>query len=64
MRLGKYEGEVRHMGTDRNFYKVRKFNNGTRPYCEFYLFGRWNQVGWITGGRFEIDIMKDHQAKP
>ena len=36
----------------------RRFSGGVRLYCEFYLLRRWNQIGWITGGRFEIDVMK------
>jgi len=57
--LGSYVGELSHTGSEKNFYKVRLYTNGVRPYCEFYLFGRWNQVGWLKGTpRFEIDIMK------
>ena len=57
--LGSYVGELSHIGSEKNFYKVRQYTNGVRPYCEFYLFGRWNQVGWLKGTpRFEIDIMK------
>ena len=41
-----------------NFYILRTFTNGNRPYSEFYLFGRFNQFGWISCGRFEIDVMK------
>lgn len=43
----------------RNFYVTRTFGNGKRPYCEFWIAGRWNQVGWISCGRFEVDVMKD-----
>jgi len=42
-------------------FEYRRFTGGVRPYCEFYIFGRWNQLGWLNGSaaRFEIDIMKD-----
>lgn len=48
------------------FYEVHIYSTGKRrPYWEFWLFGRWNQVGWLRGNaaingasRFEIDIMK------
>ena len=56
-RLGRFLHEESHAGK-RNFYIIRTYEGGKRPYCEFWLFGRWNQVGWITGGRFEIDVMK------
>ena len=56
-KLGDMVSEEPHDG--KNFYVTRTFaSGGKRPYCEFWLFGRWNQVGWITGGRFEIDVMK------
>ena len=56
-KLGRFlEGET--VLDRRNFYIVRTFTNGKRPYAEFYLFGRFNQVGWISCGRFEIDVMK------
>lgn len=44
----------------RNFYIIRTYEGGRRPYCEFWLFGRWNQVGWLNGKspRFEIDLLK------
>jgi hypothetical protein len=57
-RLGSMTAEEGHAGR-KNFYITRTFASGAkRPYCEFYLFGRWNQVGWISRGRFEIDVMK------
>lgn len=56
--LGSLVSEISHHGADKNFYKVRQFANGVRPYCEFWIAGRWNQAGWISCGRFEIDIMK------
>lgn len=56
-RLGRFLHEDDHAGK-RNFYIIRTYEGGKRPYCEFWLFGRWNQVGWISGGRFEIDVMK------
>ena len=56
-RLGRFLHEEDHAGK-RNFYIIRTYEGGRRPYCEFWLLGRWNQVGWITGGRFEIDVMK------
>ena len=56
-RLGEMVSEEPHYG--KNFYVTRTFKSGAkRPYCEFYLFGKWNQVGWISCGRFEIDILK------
>lgn len=57
--VGEYARTVLRRGSERNFYEVREFASGRRrPYCEFYLFGRWNQIGWIKKGRFEIDVMK------
>ena len=56
-RLGDFISEG-HRANLRRFYITRTFTNGKRPYCEFWLFGRWNQVGWISCGRFEIDVMK------
>lgn len=56
--LGEFVSEEPHTGK-RNFYIFRTFTNGVRPYSEFYVAGRWNQVGWIKCGRFEIDIMKE-----
>lgn len=29
-----------------------------RLYLEFYLFKRWFQFGWLSNGRFEIDLWK------
>lgn len=57
--LGNFISEDAHAGK-RNFFITRVYANGRRPYCEFWLFGRWNQVGWLSGDapRFEIDIMK------
>ncbi len=59
--LGEFVSEKFLLGAPggKNFYITRKFTNGTRPYAEFYIAGRWNQVGWLKGSsRFEIDIMK------
>lgn len=57
--MGEYTKTVSRRGSERNFYEVREFASGRRrPYCEFDLFGKWNQVGWIKKGRFEIDVMK------
>lgn len=42
----------------KNFIIKRIFTNGERPYCEFWILGRRNQIGWIKRGRFEIDVMK------
>ena len=61
-KLGEMVSEEPHDG--KNFYVTRTFaSGGKRPYCEFYLFGRWNQVGWIKKGRFEVDVMKMRDAK-
>lgn len=61
-KLGEMVSEEPH--TAKNFYVTRTFaSGGKRPYCEFYLFGRWNQVGWIKKGRFEIDVMKPPRVK-
>ena len=51
---------LRNAMTFDNFYILRTFTNGNRPYSEFYLFGRFNHVGWLSGTspRFEIDVMK------
>lgn len=59
-KLGDYRYALAHYGSDRNFYKVRQYTNGVRPYCEFWIFGRWNQIGWLNGKspRFEIDLLK------
>lgn len=63
--LGYYIETIKHYGSQKNFYEVRRYDNGVRPYCEFYVFGRWNQVGFLRGNRenngasrFEIDILK------
>jgi hypothetical protein len=56
--LGGYQGELRRVGSGRNFYCVRQFKHGKRPYCEFWTFGRRNQIGFVRGGKFEIDILK------
>ena len=52
-RLGTY---VKRHG----FMEMREYSNGQkRLYMEFWVFGRWNQIGWLSGTpRFEIDIMK------
>jgi len=41
-------------------FENRRYVGGVRYYFEFYICGRWNQVGWLNGsmGRFEIDVMK------
>ena len=59
MKLGRFLSEEDHAGK-RNFYVMRTYERGRRPYCEFWLFGRWNQAGWLNGlsPRFEIDLMK------
>jgi len=59
MKLGRFLSEEPHDGK-RNFYVTRTYEHARRPYCEFWLFGRWNQVGWLKGQspRFEIDVMK------
>lgn len=56
--LGEYEADIDEIAGRRDFIIRRKFKGGIRPYCEFWFLGRWNQIGWIKGGRFEIDIMK------
>lgn len=59
--LGEFVSEKFLLGVpgSKNFYITRTFTNGTRPYAEFYIAGRWNQVGWLKGSsRFEIDVMK------
>jgi len=56
-KLGTMTSEEPH--TAKNFCVTRTFSSGgKRPYCEFWLFGKWNQIGWIKRGRFEIDVMK------
>jgi len=64
MKLGRFLSEEPHDGK-RNFYVTRTYEHARRPYCEFWLFGRWNQIGWLRGNklgngasRFEIDVMK------
>lgn len=69
-RLGKFEGIIADYGEidflvlrdKRKGYRleIRMFENGIRPYLEFYLFGRWFQIGWLNGAacRFEIDLFK------
>ena len=59
MKLGRFLSEEDHAGK-RNFYVTRTYEHGRRPYCEFWLFGRWNQVGWLKGQspRFEINLFK------
>ena len=58
-KIGRFLSEEDHAGK-RNFYVTRTYEHGRRPYCEFWLFGRWNQVGWLKGQspRFEIDLFK------
>ena len=64
--LGAYSHTIKRYGGDKNFIEVRVYQGGKiRCYIEFWLFGRWNQIGWLRGNsatngasRFEIDIMK------
>ena len=61
-KLGKLVSEPEHAG--KSFYITRTFENGKRPYTEFYIFGRYNQAGWLSGTspRFEIELMKKKGA--
>lgn len=73
--LGKFLNIKKHYG--KSFQQLRKdkkgyaldirvFENGERPYLEWYMFGKWNQLGWLNGdtkthngaNRFEIDLFK------
>lgn len=62
--VGAFDKVLARYGSARNFYEVRRYASGdVLPYCEFYIAGRWNQVGFLRGSetgssRFEIDVMK------
>jgi hypothetical protein len=60
MRLGAYKSTIRRWGSARNFYETRQYEHGRRSYMEFWIMGRWFQVGWLKGTscRFEIDLFK------
>jgi len=62
-KLGDFITKFRKFGNDNNFVEMKHFENGKRLYTEFFLFGRWNQFGWITRGRFEIDLFKTRTKK-
>lgn len=57
--LGRFICEEAHEGK-RSFIIWREYAGGRRLYSEFWLLGRWFQIGWLNGKspRFEIDLFK------
>ena len=62
-KLGRKVKCLKRYGSINNFIELRQFTNGKRLYCEFYLGSKWQQFGWISCGRFEIDLLKDREKK-
>lgn len=64
MALGVQTGLVKHisLGNPPNCYEVREFGTRRRPYLELWPLWPWYgfriQVGWLSGGFFQVQARK------
>jgi len=55
---------MKKWGGKNSFVELRLFAHGKkRLYTEFFIGSKWFQFGFISCGRFEIDLLKDREKK-